>query len=66
MKKQVRVYMVSKKNGGQDTLNKNDHIPNTVDDVYITWGDGKEKAAINRKSFLDNYGWIEGCFWGLK
>ena len=64
----VRVYMVEK-SWGQDVLTpkqeREGRIPNKVDKVYITWGDGKEgkEEVINREEFLTEFGHIEGCYW---
>ena len=66
MKKQVRVYLVEKNNGKQDTLNRNNHIPKTVNKVYITWDNGSEKAKLDREEFLNNYKWAESCYWIAK
>jgi len=66
MKKQVRVYLVEKNNGKQDTLNRNNNIPKTVNKVYITWGNGSKKEKVDRKVFLNNYKWAESCYWIAK
>ena len=65
MREQVRVYLVEK-NGNQDVLNRSNHIPGTVDKVYITWGGGKESKKVSAEDFLANYRHAEGCVWVLK
>lgn len=61
----VRVYLVTKKNGKQDVLNRANVIPNTVELVHVAYGNGKgdKVAKIARQDFLNNFEWVSGCEW---